>query len=54
MLRILEPVDDGAREVVRLDTGIANGYAAPSYADGRIFVRNGEQAVAIRVSPGRS
>ncbi len=36
--------------IARLETGMADSYTSPSFAGGRIFIRNLEQVAAIRIS----
>ncbi|MCP3982141.1 MAG: PQQ-binding-like beta-propeller repeat protein [bacterium] len=52
ILRVLDPSGATAHEVARFATGLGNGYAPPSFAGGRIFVRNATGIAAIRISPG--
>ncbi len=49
-LRVLDPAGEAPREVARIETGLDNGYAALSYAAGRVFLRNATKIAAVRVS----
>ncbi len=50
VLRVVDPAGEVPREVTRIETGLDNGYAALSYAAGRIFLRNATKIAAVRIS----
>lgn len=52
-LTAVEATPEGYREKARIQVSEQGGYTAPSFADGRIYVRNLEDVAAVRVVAGR-
>ncbi len=48
-LNLTKP-SDGIREVARLETAMEDSYTGPTFAAGRIFVRDHRQVAAVKVT----